>query len=333
MKFIQVGVGGFGNTWMRLLKDHPDVETVALVDINDQALTTACETYDYPKTIGYRELRQALDATEADALVCCTPPEFHRESVVTALESGLHVISEKPMAAGADDCRIMLDTARTHDKLYVVSQNYRYRPVTWTMAEWIRGGRLGRIGQVKIDFFKGVDFGGGFRHAMEYPLIVDMAIHHFDLIRFVTGLDPVSVTARSWNPFWSNYRGDCSSAVLFEMSEKVHLIYNASWCAKGDFCSWDGNWQIECEHGTLVQKNGLIRIVWTEGLYKPVSEETVTLESPPLTNQAYVLDEFMTAVRGGPRPATVAEDNIKSLSMVFATVEAMDTGRTVPVTI
>ncbi len=235
------------------------------------------------------------------------------------------------MAATPDDCRIMLDAARKHGKYYVVSQNYRYRPVTWTMAGLIREGRLGRIGQVKIDFYKGIDFGGGFRHVMDHPLIVDMSIHHFDLIRFVTGLDPVNVTARSWNPFWSNYRGDCSNTVLFEMQQEVHLLYNASWCAKGNFCSWDGNWQIECEHGTLIQENGQIEIVWIEDLYTPTRRETVALESPQLNDQAYVLDEFMNAIGGGPRPMTVADDNIKSLSMVFAAVEAIQTKRTVPV--
>ncbi len=93
MKFIQVGVGGFGKTWMGLLNKHPDVDVVALVDISDQALSAACEAYGYPHSIGYRELSEALAATQADALICCTPPEFHRESVATALESGLHVIS------------------------------------------------------------------------------------------------------------------------------------------------------------------------------------------------------------------------------------------------
>ncbi len=331
MKFIQIGVAGFGNTWMRLLHEHPEVEVVALVDISDQALSAACETYAYPRTIGFHTLPRALAATNADALVCCTPPHLHCDSVVTALEAGLHVISEKPMASRPEDCRTMLNAARAHEKYYVISQNYRYRPATWTMAKWIHDGRLGRIGQVNIDFFKGVDFGGGFRHTMEYPLIVDMSIHHFDLIRFITGLDTVNVTARSWNPFWSNYRGDCSSTVLFEMQQDVRALYNASWCAKGDFCDWIGNWRIECEHGTLLYERDGIEIVWIEGLYAPGKRETVALEAPPLSNQAYVLNEFMAAIRGGPRPITVAEDNIKSLSMVFATVEAMQTGQTVSV--
>ena len=89
-------------------------------------------------------------------------------------------------------------------------------------------------------------------YSMDFPLLVDMSIHHFDLIRFVTGLDPERVQGVAWNPPWSNYAGDCSSTVVFEMSNGARVVYSGSWCAKGQFCNWDGNWQIECDKGTLV---------------------------------------------------------------------------------
>jgi predicted dehydrogenase len=331
VKFIQVGVGGFGRQWIKTLHDNRAVQIVGLVDVNDAALKSVCQEYGYAADICFPNLSEAVAQTEADAVVSCTPPACHCQDVVTALQAGLHVISEKPMAESMASCRAMLETAQATGKLYVVSQNYRYMPVSWTAARIIAGGRLGRIGQVKVDFYKGVDFGGGFRHSMDYPLIVDMSIHHFDLMRFITGLDAVSVQGTAWNPFWSNYRGDCSSTALFTMSNDARLLYNASWCAKGDFCGWSGNWQIECEHGTLQMQGDTIRILWTDGLYKVVREETVPVEDPPFFGQQYVLHDFMEAVATGTRPKTDAEDNIKSIAMVFATVEAMQSGRKVNV--
>ena len=50
---------------------------------------------------------------------------------------------------------------------------------------------------------------------MPFPVIIDMSIHHFDLIRFVTGLEAVKVSGAAWNPPWSNYKGDCSTSVVF----------------------------------------------------------------------------------------------------------------------
>jgi predicted dehydrogenase len=115
------------------------------------------------------------------------------------------------------------------------------------------------------------------------------------------------------------------------MDNGARLLYNASWCAKGAFCGWDGNWQIECENGTLVMKHGEVKVLRVPELYKVEGEEKVDLIDLPLQGQQYVLDEFIRAAHGERVPATAAADNIKSIGMVFATVEAMESGRTVDI--
>jgi predicted dehydrogenase len=331
VRFIQVGVGGFGGVWVKVLKENPAAQVVAMVDVSKEALAKACADGDYEPGICFSSLGRALKRVEADAIVSCTPPRFHKHDVVMALRAGLHAISEKPMADSLANCKAMLKTAIATGKTYTVSQNYRYGGPMWTMAKLVRSGRLGKVGQVKLDFFKGVDFGGGFRHDMEYPLVVDMSIHHFDLIRFITGLDMVSVQGTAWNPSWSNYKGDCSSALVFEAQTGARLLYSGSWCAKGDFCDWNGNWQIECERGTVTYQNGEIRVHEAPELYKVERTEVVPVENPPKTGQAYVLDEFIRAAESGQRPATDVYDNIRSVAMIFAAVKAMKTGRKVPV--
>ena len=331
MRFVQVGVSGFGRVWGRQLKASDRAEVVALVDVKEEALRAACEAHGYSPAICFPSLRAALKAVQADAAVVATPPAFHRAHAVAAMRAGLHVISEKPMADRMAACRAMVRAARETGRICAVSQNYRYAEAMWTLADVLRSGRLGAVGQAEIAFLKGVDFGGGFRHEMPYPLIVDMAIHHFDLIRFVTGLDALNVSGISWNPPWSNYKGDCSSAAVFEMSNGARVLYNASWCAKGDFCDWNGNWHIECEKGTVTYRQGEIRIHRVPGLYKVEEEVPVELTSPPLTGQAYVLDEFMRCVETGTPPATGVEDNLRSIAMVFAAVKAMKSGRRVRV--
>ena len=327
MKFIHVGVGGFGQCWVRVLKENKDAEVVALVDVKEEALKAACEVGGYSTDICFKSLEEALKKVEADAVVSSTPPAFHKHDVVTAMKAGLDVISEKPMSDSMAACKAMLKTTVETGRIYVVSQNYRYAPPMWTLAEIVRSGRLGAIGQVKMDFFMGVDFGGGFRHDMPFPVIIDMSIHHFDLIRFVTGLDAVNVSGSAWNPPWSNYKGDCSSTALFEMNNGARILYNASWCAKGGFCDWNGNWQIECEKGTVTYQNGEIRVLDVPKLYKVEKTEIVSHVSPPKIAQHYILDEFMRCVKARKRPNTEARDNIRSVGMVFATVKAMETGK------
>ena len=55
---------------------------------------------------------------------------------------------------------------------------------------------------------------------MPHPLIIDMSIHHFDLMRFFLGSDAVAISARSWNPPWSWFAGDASAAAQIEFGNK-----------------------------------------------------------------------------------------------------------------
>ncbi|MBM4142830.1 MAG: Gfo/Idh/MocA family oxidoreductase [Lentisphaerae bacterium] len=327
MRFIQVGVGGFGTVWGRVLRENRDAQVVGLADVSDDALRKACEAGGYGSDICFKSLKDALRKVKADAVVLSTPPAFHRQDVVAAMKAGLDVICEKPMADSLAACKAMLKAALETGRTCVVSQNYRYAPPMWTLAAAMRSGELGAIGQAKLDFFMGVDFHGGFRHAMPYPVIVDMSIHHFDLIRFVTGLDAVGVSGAAWNPPWSNYKGDCSSTALFEMNNGARILYNASWCAKGAFCDWNANWQVECEKGTVTYRQGEIRVHRVPGLYKIEKTEVLPHTALPLTGQHYVLDEFMRCVKERRRPSTAVQDNIRSVAMVFAAVKALRSGR------
>lgn len=330
MRFIQVGVGGFGGVWANALKNDKRAKVVGLVDISAEALEKVCDKHGHDRSICFPTLEKALKTVEADALVCVTPPRLHRKPVVTALRAGLHVISEKPMAESMTDCKAMLTAAKKTRKHYVVSQNYRYNGIMCAIHDLIRKGCIGTVGQVKIDFFMGVGF-GGFRATMDYPLIIDMSIHHFDLIRFLTGLNPVSARGEAWNPSWSHFKGDCSSSVVFEMTRKARVLYNGSWCAKGSYSDWNGNWLIEGSKGAIVYENGAATLHEAPERYRVEKSTEIKPKKMARQGQAFVLDNFLKCVKSGARPNTDVYDNIKSVAMVFAAVKALETEKRVPV--
>ncbi len=333
MRFIQTGVGGFGKGWATRLSENPDVEIVGLVDLSDKALEAARDITGCDEAFCFHSLDEALSEIEADALVCVTPPEFHAECVIKAMKAGLDVITEKPMADTMENGLSMLRASKETGRTCVVSQNYRYQLHTWTMAELVRQGRIGSVGQAKLDFYLGNDFGGGFRHEMDYPLLIDMSIHHFDLIRFITGLNPVSVRGEAWNPRWSNYRGDASCSVVFEMEEGVRVLYNGSWCAKGQYSSWAGNWLVEGDKGSLQYRDDTITVRDIPELYKGSDPQTIPPKALQKDSQDFVLNDFIESIRNHTRPKTDVADNIYSIAMVFAAVEAVQTGKRVPIEI
>ena len=68
---------------------------------------------------------------------------------------------------------------------------------------------------------------------MDSPLLLDMAIHQFDLARMMTGADPEHVYTVEYNPHGSWYRGDAAASCIFEMSNGVVFTFNGSWAAEG----------------------------------------------------------------------------------------------------
>jgi predicted dehydrogenase len=330
MRFLHVGVGGFGRTWAKVLHADPDAEVVGLVDVDRRALDAACSTFGYDSSHRFESLGPALRQADPEAVVCCTPPAHHASVLVRAMKAGLHAITEKPLADTPRRCAQLERTARETGRHLVVSQNYRYRPEMWTLAQTVRDGAVGEIGQVTLNFPLGHRF-GGFRAEMEHPLLIDMSIHHFDLIRFVTGLDPVSVRVESWNPSWSPFDGDASCLALFEMNNGARVVYNGSWSTQGDHCDWNGNWRIEGANGTVRYENGVItRHTVNEGL-KTDTTEQVDLVPPPRPGQEYVLHDLIDAVTTGKPAGTDVADNVRSMGMVFAAVRSARTGRRVAV--
>jgi predicted dehydrogenase len=151
-----------------------------------------------------------------------------------------------------------------------------------------------------------------------------MSIHHFDLMRFFLGSDPVSVYGKSWNPPWSWYKGDASAAVTLEFGGGEVVAYNASWCSQARETSWNADWRFECANGVVVMQD---EQVFTQVTGQP----PVRIEpaAPARTGQSYLLQEFYEAVCEGKPPVTTCYDNLKSLGIVFDVVKSFETGQVV----
>ena len=271
------------------------------------------------------DLDEALRAAEPDIAVVVVPPDAHREVAERCLAAGVPVLVEKPLAGTRADCEALIEAARRADRQLAVSQNYRYRPVIETARRVLASGELGDIGQAQIDFRIHHDFRGSFRQRMEHPLILDMAVHSFDLIRFVTGLEMSDVWARTWNPPWSQFEGDASALVLFAMDSGARVAYTGSWHPRGQFTDWNCRWLIECSGGYLTLDRDVVKVYRGTDVHHPgtaAQEEIVPLVELERTDQAAVLVDFASAIRDGRPAPTNAADNLRTVEMVLAAVEA-----------
>lgn len=325
MRVVQVGIGGMGNAWLQTVLASKDVEFAGFVEVSDSIIETQVARYGFDPATIFPTLREALDVLQPDAVIDVTPPQFHREISLLALEAGVPVLSEKPLAPTLAEAQAIVDAANRTGVLHMVAQNYRYSLHVQTLKQALESQVMGEIGAVSIEFYKGLHF-GGFREEMDYPLIIDMSIHHFDMLRFLLGANAVSVFGRSWNPSWSWFKGDASASALIEFPGNLTASYTGSWCSPGYVTAWNGNWRFECAKGVVTMVNDE---VWVH----PHDENADSYQLQPQAMlhaaQAYLLDEFFHAVKGARPPATTCQDNIHSLSIVHKLVESFKTGAVV----
>lgn len=330
LRLIQCGAGGFGSHWLEAASSRsPDFDLVALVDISQDSLRAAGEKYGIPSDRHFASLEEALEKVEADAVLTVTPPHVHVQHARLAFAKGLHLMTEKPLADTVENAFEMLTLAREAQRQLVVSQQYRFSPAIQTLRHLLQDGHHGVFGHGHLDFYMPGDFTGTFRESMEYPLLLDMAIHHLDLIRCVTGLNIESVTAHSYRPEWSWYRHDSALKLLLELEGGVPFSYSGDWSALGRTTSWNGDWRLQCAEGSLHLQLDELQSVRCERWGKNVVAEAIPLQPLERLRQEHTLHDFAEAIRTGNPAETNGEDNIKSFGAVVAATISAKEKRTV----
>jgi predicted dehydrogenase len=326
LKIVQVGVGGWGWSWTDIVKASSEWDLVAVVDLNEAQLRKAGAHHGLKDAQLHRTLASAVSATQPDACLVVVPPEAHASVTIEAARLGLHCLVEKPIADTVVDAKAMVAAAADAGVRLMVNQNYRFRRAPRTVRRLVSEGLVGEIGSVNIQFQKAAHFGGGFREKMAHPLIVDMAIHHFDQLRGSLGFEPAEVTATSWNPKWSWFEGDaCANAVLRSESGAV-AVYSGSWVSQGWETTWDGDWRIQGSKGelhwadntVLLQPKSVFTSVFLPGAREANGRLGFDLDVLASEDRLASLAAFHAAVVGDSEAETSGTDNLKTLATVLA---------------
>lgn len=330
LKLIQCGVGGKGRDWInKATTGSPDFELVALVDINAENLAYARSVTGLGEQQCFDSLEKALETVQADAVLSVTPPVVHVQHARLAFAHGLHYLCEKPFADTVAHAREMIALARAAGKQLAISQNYRFRAPVQHLKRLLQEEVVGELGHGHLDFYIAGDFTGTFREHMEYPLLLDMAIHHFDLIRCVTGRDIEKVLAWSFRPPWSWYTHEPALKMMMELEGGIPFSYSGDWSARGKTTSWNGDWRLQCAQGALLFENNNVTVArslrWGE---EQSLEESVTVPIER-TELVATLHLFAQSIRTG-RPSEISgENNLHSFAAVYAGIKSAEEGRTV----
>lgn len=327
IRLIHVGLGGWGQNWSEsVVAPNKDVETVAWVEIVDEVMVAAQKKLGLPPERCFASLDEALTKVEADAVLITANLPGHVPSAVTALQAGKHVLLEKPFAPTIAEAQKVVDLAEEHKKILMISQNYRFAPAVKAVTKLIKQKDLGRVGSVSLDFRRYANiapFETTKHYKIWHPLLVDMSIHHFDLMRMVLDQEPVEISCVTSNPHWSRFVEPPTATATIVFDGGAVVSYRGSWVSMGPETNWGGDWCVECGQGEIVwtSRGEQPESVKLRPLGKPSSSLSLSEDTTP-RDRSGSLEAFVLAVKTNTQPATSGRDNIKTLALMFAAVES-----------
>jgi predicted dehydrogenase len=327
LSVVQVGVGLWGTSWAELVVRARGFRLAGVVDAGAPARAWA-ERLGVPV---FRRLEQALRACQPDLVLLVSPPGTHRPLAEQALAEGAHVVTEKPLAPTLEDAAAIAAAARAHRRIAMVAQNYRFRRQSRALGTLVRGGVLGRLQAIRIECRRDLRAAwvssGDWRGRMPHPYLLDMAVHHVDLVRSISGQELVEVDGRSWNVPDGPFRHDPSVSALLTLGDGTPVAYHGTWVeALGHETSWNGDWELVGTRG---------RATWTGGV-RAALRGTVAVENGscrrreqlpvlPALDRLGVLEEARRAIRSGDEPECSAADNLRTLAAVLAIARSTET--------
>jgi predicted dehydrogenase len=336
VRLMQVGLGRAGRHWLKnVLSQHKEViEVVALVDANAQAVHDAQEVAGLPPERTFTDLGAALDAVACDAVLLVTTLPSHVPLALQALNAGKHVLLEKPFAPSLSEALQVVEAAERNQRVLLINQNYRYFPAVRVVKEILQEERLGPVGVITVDFRRYANsppFGSNPHYTLWQPLLVDMAIHHFDLMRYILGRDPLQISCSGWNPPWSKFNDPAAATASILFPENIVVNYRGSWVSTGPETNWGGEWRVECERGEIRWST---RGITPQGptpdwvTLHPLHEDPYPLALPDMTLQSDwhgSLLAFAEAIITGKEPESSGRNNLLTLALTLGAVESANT--------
>ena len=341
LRFVHVGTGGWGATWcagpLRRLVELGKAEPVAAVDAVPEQLANARDGYGVSAAACYTSAAEAFARHEADFAVVVVPPASHEEMVELAFAHGCDVLCEKPLADTlAAAARIYRSALRSGRRL-AVTMSHRFDQDKQTLERLVRSGDYGPLHYLVSRLHYNLRFRGEwgrFRHEIEHPLLLEAAVHQFDIARALAGANAATVYASTWNPPWGEYGGDSTALVTATMENGVRVLYEGAKANASTLSPWLGEyWRAECRDATLELDRRRLRVLRRGATPSPddVIVEEVALDERPAWLNDWLAEWFVDWLRGGDPPPTHVADNIQCAAFTFAAVESAVAGRVVDV--
>ncbi len=230
IKIAFTGTGYISKIHALAAQKLPDVTLTAVVNHRPESMVEFAQTFAIPRQ--YATVTDLLSDSQVDALVVSTPNYLHAPETIAALEAGVHVMVEKPMAMNATEAQAMLAASQRSGVQLMVAHCWRFDPEALWLREQVVAGRLGTILRTKgygvhvnwgpDGWFTQQQFAGG-------GAMADMGIHALDTARFLLGdPHPVSVYARI-GTYYKDFDVDDTGVIIVNWDNGAASYIESGW--------------------------------------------------------------------------------------------------------
>lgn len=316
-----------------MLKIHPRAQLVATVDPSAAAR-------DWSRTklgvMHFPDLDSAFREIDADAVLVTTPPKLHSPVLIEALEHGKHVLVEKPLVASPGEIPGVLRAVEKSDAKVMVGQGYRFMDSATLLRQALQSGKIGEIRAIRILFRQYVPDILNPDHPiyqLNHSILVDMANHHFDLIRFLTWREFSKVIAFEYETPENVFCSPSSAFCLLTLDNGVSVTWDGDWCHDHSRTSWEGEWEFIGSDARMFwrgeqdseNRNRYHPVISIEG--SDGSTEKTPFQESIGDRRVPVLDHFIESILHARQPEPSVWDNVRVLRAVFGCIESSVSGR------
>ncbi len=298
-----IGAGSIGKTHIRAWQAN-GVTPVAFADANPAALGAVIAEYGGE---GYADGLDLISADTIDIVSICTPPRFHADLAMAALDAGIAVLCEKPMARTLVEAERMAAAVERTGTLLSVGFCHRFQPQIETLKAMIDRGELGTVMSFRNRFaghkadaattwFSNPELAGG-------GVLADTSIHSIDLFRFLVGdaAGVAAMTSTRETDLGPTLEVDDTAAMLLQTADGAIGVIESSWRTPA------GEWTLAVHgtKGTAVMDYGTMAL--------RVSKDGTTWEEVPVEpgdRFAREFAHFLACWRGDASPRVTAADGL-----------------------
>lgn len=335
VNILKVGVIGCGSiAQYRHLPEYqanPYVQIVAVCDSNKQRAKEIANKYGVNM---YTDFNELINCEELDAVSVCTPNDLHASISIAALQSGIHVLCEKPMATSKKDAKKMIDAAEKNGKKLMIGHNQRFVASHQKAKQLIENGEIGKIYSFRTAFghsgpenwsVDGKESWFLKKDEAFLGAMGDLGVHKADLIRYILNEEITEVGAfvETSAKTFSNV-DDCAVCVLKSESGIIGSLA-ASWSYVS---KEDNSTIIYGEKATLrLEDDPTYSLILQYKNGEVVKYELDKIQSNAAVSQSnsHVIERFVESILYDKEPLINGVEGMKSLEVILAAIQSSET--------